>query len=286
MKKILVFLLSAVLLVPCIALAVSAGTFETDVAGTQYEVLTTPEITFSYRATAAMEELKPGSAVTLVPRGGCTIEALADGDLVSNATGFSDKGIITVENSVVRIVGQNAGGVCEMADEDIPTFSFSMDFGEEVTFDTAYMALYHEIAACIAIPGEKKVIVETSKDGTTYVPVDSGVYYFNSTVGDYDGPGDQGVDECPVYLGKKVTYRYVRFTYTFRRILALLYECSRLDGLYRDRRRELQIRQKTGRVLGERRGGSDRSQRLLDRRRRRQCDHLRFHREKCGHHDI
>ena len=218
MKKFTAVLLSAVLAFACLAVLSSAG-FETDVAGTVFEVRTTPNITFSYHATETTESVKPGSAVTLVPRGGCTIEALADGDLVMNATGFSDKGIITVENSTIPLLAQR-DGVAAQADEDIPTFSFTMDFGEKVTFDTAYMALYHQIGACIAIPGEKKVIVEVSEDGTTFVPVDSGIYYFNSNaVGDYVKTDDQGVDECPVYLGEEVTARYVRFTYTFMKVM-------------------------------------------------------------------
>ena len=218
-KKILALAVAVVMAALAFSVVASAGSFESEVAGTTYEVLTTTNISFSYHASETTEALAPGAACKLVPRGGCTIEALADGDLVADAAGFSTKGIITVENSTIPILSGQNGNPVSQADEDIPTFSFTMDFGEEVTFDTAYMALYHEIAACIAIPGEKQVIVETSKDGTTYVPVGAGIYYFNSHVGDYDGAGDQGVDECPVYLGKKVTSRYVRFTYTFLKVM-------------------------------------------------------------------
>lgn len=218
MKKALA-LVVAVLMAALAVTVASAATFESDVSGTVFDVLTTSNITFSYHASETTEALAPGEACKLVPRGGCTIEALGDGDLVADAAGFSTKGIITIENSTIPLLKNQGQTPVVQADEDIPIYSFSMDFGEEVTFDTAYMALYHEIAACIAIPGEKKVIVETSKDGTTYVPVGEGEYYFNSHVGDYDGEGDQGVDECPVYLGKKVTSRYVRFTYTFLKVM-------------------------------------------------------------------
>ena len=211
MKKILSISLAVAMLFAILAIAVFAG--EVTLDGTTYEVIAPKSIEFSWNGIDETYEVK------CVPQGGSTVEALIDGELCRDASGFSTKGIVLFQNTWVPNEHAKTNAKVEQDPDSIPTFTLSMDLGAETSFDTAYLVLYHEIASCIAIPGNKQVVIETSKDGTTWAPVGDGTFFFNSSVGDYNGAGDQGIDECAVPLGETVKSRYVRYTFTFMQVM-------------------------------------------------------------------
>ena len=139
-------------------------------------------------------------------------DALADGELIRDASAYSTKGIVLVKN---EWIGKNAPAAKQDA-ELIPDFAFVMDMGKEVDFDTAYFVLYHEIAVCIAIPSDKKVIVEVSNDKKVWAPVGDGEFYFNANVDEFEeNVDDKEIVECAVALGEEVSARYVRYTFSF-----------------------------------------------------------------------
>ena len=200
MKKTLAILLAMMMAFSALALAVAAD-FDITAEGSEYSVTSPTTVEF------VSIPKEGGKDVKMAPQGGCSIEALYDGELVREATGFSTKGIILFQN-------QGFGVDSDLA--LVPEFAFVMDYGKEVSFDTAYFTIYHEIKSCIAIPGDKQVIVETSDDGNVWVPVGDGIFYFNADVDEFvDGVDDKEIVECAVYLGEDVSARYVRYTYTF-----------------------------------------------------------------------
>ena len=200
MKKTLAILLAMMMAFSALALAVAAD-FDITAEGSQYAVTSPTTVEF------VSIPKEGGKDVKMAPQGGCSIEALYDGQLVREATGFATKGIVLFQN-------QGFGVDSDLA--LVPEFAFVMDYGKEVSFDTAYFTIYHEIKSCIAIPGDKQVIVETSDDGNVWVPVGDGIFYFNADVDEFvDGVDDKEIVECAVYLGEEVSARYVRYTYTF-----------------------------------------------------------------------
>ena len=210
MKKVLSIAMAAFVLLSVLVVAVAAAEVSSD--GTTYELITPTDISFEWQGIDEAHEVKS------VPQGGCDLTALIDGELVRDAGTFSTKGIVLVQNAWIPANGNQSGSPADQPDDEIPSWSFCLDLGSEQKFDTAYLVLYHEIASCIAIPGEKAVLVETSKDNKTWVSVGDGKFFFNSAVGDYNGSGDQGVDECLVYLGKETKAQYVRLTFTFMKV--------------------------------------------------------------------
>lgn len=200
MKKTLAILLAMMMAFSALALAVAAD-FDITAEGSQYAVTSPTTVEF------VSIPKEGGKDVKMAPQGGCSIEALYDGQLVREATGFATKGIILFQN-------QGFGVDSDLA--LVPEFAFVMDYGKEVEFDTAYFTIYHEIKSCIAIPGDKQVIVEVSEDGNVWVPVGDGIFYFNADVDEFvNGVDDKEIVECAVYLGEEVSARYVRYTYTF-----------------------------------------------------------------------
>ena len=200
MKKTLAILLAMMMAFSALALAVAAD-FDITAEGSQYAVTSPTTVEF------VSIPKEGGKDVKMAPQGGCSIEALYDGQLVREATGFATNGIVLFQN-------QGFGVDSDLA--LVPEFAFVMDYGKEVSFDTAYFTIYHEIKSCIAIPGDKQVIVETSDDGNVWVPVGDGIFYFNADVDEFvDGVDDKEIVECAVYLGEDVSARYVRYTYTF-----------------------------------------------------------------------
>ena len=210
MKKVFSIMMAAFVLLSVLVVAVSAAEVTSD--GTTYELIQPTAIAFEWQGIDDAHEVKN------FPRQNKTLEVLIDGELVRDASGFDTAGIVLVQNAWIPANGVQGSSPADQPDEEIPTWSFDLDLGAEKSFDTAYLGLYHEIASCIAIPGNKAVVVETSKDGATWVSVGNGTFYFNSAVGDYNGAGDQGIDECLVYLGKEVKSRYVRLTFTFMKV--------------------------------------------------------------------
>jgi hypothetical protein len=200
MKKTLAILLAMMMAFSALALAVAAD-FDITQEGTEYTVTSPSTIEF---VSIAKEG---GKEVEMVPQGGRTIDALKDGELIRDASAYSTKGIVLIKNLGIGV---------DSDPELVPDYAFVMDFGAEVEFDTAYFTLYHEIATCIAIPGDKQVIVEVSEDGNVWAPVGDGIFYFNADVDEFEnGVDDKEIVECAVYLGEEVSARYVRYTYTF-----------------------------------------------------------------------
>lgn len=200
MKKTLAILLAMMMAFSALALAVAAD-FDMTQDGSEYSVTSPTTVEF------VSIPKEGGKDVEMVPQEGCTIEALTDGALVRDASGFKTNGIVLIKN-----LGMGVDSDLAL----VPEFAFVMDYGKEVSFDTAYFTIYHEIKSCIAIPGDKQVIVETSDDGNVWVPVGDGIFYFNADVDEFvDGVDDKEIVECAVYLGEEVSARYVRYTYTF-----------------------------------------------------------------------
>ncbi len=211
MKKTLAILLAMMMAFSAVALAVSAD-FDISLDGTQFTVIQPESIEFVPFVKA------DGNGVSTAPQGGCTLDALIDGDVVRGATAFGTKGIVLIKNEYIGANAVTGSVAAEQDPELVPDFAFSMDLGSEKEFDTAYFMVYHQIAACIAIPADKKVIVEVSEDGNAWVPVGTdGEFYMNIDVDDYDqnAPEDAETVECAVYLGEEVSARYVRYTFTF-----------------------------------------------------------------------
>ena len=212
MKKTLAVLLAMMMAFSAVALAVAAD-FDVALDGTKYTVIQPESIEF---VPMAKDE---ANGVSTVPQAGCTLDALIDGDGVRGATKFGTKGIVLIKNEYIGANGNiSTGTVANQDPELIPDFAFSLDLGSVKEFDTAYFMVYHEIQACIAIPGDKKVIVEVSEDGNAWLPVGiDGEFYMNVDVDDFDenAPEDAETVECAVYLGEEVSARYVRYTFTF-----------------------------------------------------------------------
>ena len=212
MKKTLAILLAMMMAFSAVALAVAAD-FDVTLDGTKYTVIQPESIEF---VPMAKDE---ANGVSTVPQAGCTLDALIDGDGVRGATAFATKGIVLIKNEYIGANGNiSTGAVANQDPELIPDFAFSLDLGSVKEFDTAYFMVYHEIKSCIAIPGDKKVIVEVSEDGNAWVPVGiDGEFYMNVDVDDFDqnAPEDAETVECAVYLGEEVSARYVRYTFTF-----------------------------------------------------------------------
>ena len=203
MKKTLAILLAMMMAFSAVALAVAAD-FDITQEGTEYSVISPSTIEF------VSIPKEGGKGVEMVPQS-CTIDALADGELVRDASAYTTSGIVLIKNLDIAV---------DADPEMVPDYAFVMDLGSNVEFDTAYFTLYHEIAVCIAIPGDKKVIVEVSEDGNVWAPVGEGIFYFNADIdGFVDGTDDKEIVECAVYLGEEVTARYVRYTYTFMPVI-------------------------------------------------------------------
>ena len=205
-KKSIAFLLAAMLVVAAFAMGASADT-TVSVGGASYEVI----------SPAAIELTATGAGATLAAKGaGGTIMDLADGNISRDVTTFDSRGVVLVVNDFVSKSPDRNGGVVKQ--DEIQTFSFEMDFGKSVSFDTAYMAIYYEVAVGIPTPADNHVIVETSKDGKVWVPVgeDGSYYYSFRPTEDYeDGKGKPYVGEVTIPLGETVKSQYVRYTFSF-----------------------------------------------------------------------
>ena len=211
MKKTLAILLAMMMAFSAVALAVAAD-FDVTLDGTKYTVIQPESIEF-----VPMVKDEANGVATVFRN--CTLDALIDGDLLRGASAHSTTGLVLIQNTFIPANGDiSTSTVANQDPELIPDFAFALDLGSVKEFDTAYFMVYHEIQACIAIPGDKKVIVEVSEDGNAWVPVGiDGEFYMNVDVDDYDqnAPEDAETVECAVYLGEEVSARYVRYTFTF-----------------------------------------------------------------------
>ncbi len=213
MKKLFAVLLAVMMVFISVAPVVSAN-FDIDLHGAQYTVIQPKSIEL-----VPMLKDKDNDIATVFRN--CTIDAMIDGDPVRGAKTHSTKGLILIQNSFVPANANLYNGIAAEQDPDlVPSFAFAMDFGSAKEFDTAYFMLYYEIGACVAIP-DKKVIVEVSKDGKTWTSVGTdGKFYMSVDVDNYnqDYSPEAETVECAIYLGEKITSRYVRYTFTYMQV--------------------------------------------------------------------
>lgn len=207
MKKILCAVLASVLLFAVLCIGVAAD-FDYATPWTEYTVLTASEISYDYRGD---------TSATLKPQGGSTLDCLIDGEIVSEPTTFSDPGIVLVCNDFIKPDYESKNAMAEQPLDAIPEFYFTLKYDDVVTFDTIYMSLFYQVYDCVTAPGENRVIVETSEDGTVWLPVgDDGMFYYRNTQPEYTGEKDPYQEEIVVPLGEEIESQYVRLTFTFK----------------------------------------------------------------------
>lgn len=208
MKKIFALLLAVCMLAALSLTAAADFTYEG--LFTDYDVLTPSEIAFSYDGE---------TSATAYPRGGGTLECLIDGEHLAAPTTHTDKGIVLVCNDFIKPEYERKNGQAIQASEAIPTFSFTLTYEEEVTFDAVYLSLFYMAFDCVCAPGEHKVVVETSEDGSLWVPVgEDGSFYYRDNQPIYSGNKDPYSEEIVVPLGEEVTSQYVRLSFTFKEL--------------------------------------------------------------------
>ena len=210
MKKIFALLL-AVCMLAALSLTAAAD-FVYEGLFAEYDVLTPAEIGFSFEGE---------TGCTAMPQSGGTLACLIDGEHLANPTHFSDKGIVLVRNDFVKPgYEENMSQAIQPLDA-IPTFSFTLTYEEEVTFDAVYLSLFYMAFDCVCAPGEHKVIVETSEDGNLWIPVgEDGSFYFRDNQPLYSDVKDPYSEEIVVPLGEEVTAQYVRLSFKFKELEA------------------------------------------------------------------
>lgn len=211
MKKKLACILATVMLLAAFSLAVSAD-FSYVTLDTEYTVYTASEIAYSYSGE---------TAATVNPRGGGSLSCLIDGNASTEVTNHDQAGIVLVCNDYVKPAYEVNMSRDDQPLDAIPTFSFTLSYDDEVTFDAVYLSLFYQMFDCVSAPGEHKVVVETSDDGSVWVPVgEDGAHYFRDNQPEYSGVADPVVEEIMVALGEEVTAQYVRLTFTFKQLSA------------------------------------------------------------------
>ena len=217
MKKIIALTMALLMLAVC---CVSASAYSIKDGDTTYTVETAKGISFSYEGN---------TSVTAFPRGSSKLDCLVDGDAAKDVTAHDQDGIVLVCNDYVKPKYEEnvRNGVSPaMADQpydQIPRYSFVLEYDETVSFDAIYLSLFHEINACVATPGDNEVTVEYSKNGRDWTPVGTdGIHYYRACdLPDYIM--DAAEHNCEVVerivpLKKKVSAKYVRLTFNFMTI--------------------------------------------------------------------
>ena len=209
MKKLFALLLAASLLVSALALSASAD-FTYEGLYTDYDVYTASKISFSYDGD---------TSASAHPKGGSTLECLIDGTFVAEPTNFDDTGIVLVCNDFIKPEYERKNGQTIQEASAIPSFSFTLEYDGEVTFDSIYLGMFYQAFDCVCAPGEHRVIVETSEDGSLWLPVgEDGSFYFRDNQPLYSGVKDPCAEEIVVYLGEEVDAKYVRLTFNFKQL--------------------------------------------------------------------
>ena len=210
MKKLFALLLTASLLVSALALSASAD-FTYEGAFTDYDVYTASKISFSYDGD---------TSATAFPRGaGGTLDCLIDGTFIAEPGNHDDKGLVLVCNDFIKPEYERKNGQAIQDASAIPEFSFTLEYDGEVTFDSIYLGMFYQAFDCVCAPGEHRVIVETSDDGSLWLPVgEDGSFYFRDNQPLYSGSADPCAEEIVVYLGEEVDAKYVRLTFTFKQL--------------------------------------------------------------------
>ena len=216
MKKFFAVFVTVLMLVSTLCLAVNAD-FDFKDGKTEYEVVTADGVSFSYEGK---------TTATAFPRGSSKLDCLVDGDVSKNVTAHNQDGIVLVCNDHIKpqyeenVKNSVSPAMTDQAAEDIPFYSFTLEYENMVSFDAVYISLFHEINACVAVPGDNAVTVEYSKNGTDWTPVgtDGLHYYRGCDLPDYvmDATDHNcAVEERIVPLSKKVSGKFVRLTFNF-----------------------------------------------------------------------
>lgn len=214
MKKIFALLIAALTLIFC---CIPAAAYNHTVGETKYDIKTASGVSFSFEGN---------TTVSASPRGKSTIECLVDGDAANEVTAHNVDGIVLVCNDFIKnkynenVANSVSPAMADQAVEDIPRYSFVLEYDKNISFDAVYVSLYHEINACVAIPGENAVTVEYSKNGSDWTPVGTdGIHYYRTCdLPDYvmDASEHNGeVVERVIPLAKEVSGKYVRLTFNF-----------------------------------------------------------------------
>lgn len=215
MKKFFVVFLAVAMLLTSLCIMASAKQY--DDGETVYDIETAKTVTFSYEGT---------TSATVFPRGKSTINCLIDGDSANGVTAHNQDGIVLVCNDYIKPKyeeNQKNGlspAMTDQAPEDIPRYSFVIEYDETVKFDAVYISLFHEINACVATPGDNAVTVEYSKNGTDWTPAGTdGIYYYRAPdLSEYvmnETSHNSVVEERIVPLGKSYRGKYIRLTFNF-----------------------------------------------------------------------
>lgn len=204
MKRILFIAMAVVMLLSVLSVSALADS-SFDTGDTVYSIPDAAGISFSYAGS---------TGVTLVPQGGATIESLIDGDAVADIAHFNEEGIVLVRNDYIKPAYEANNAKAEQSLDSIPTFSFAIEYDDEVTFDALYIAFMHEINDCIATPGNNQVVLEYSNDGDVWQYVD--IFFYRPDLPEYTGKQDGTVEEHIVPIGKEISAKYVRVTFDFK----------------------------------------------------------------------
>ncbi|MBR6783513.1 MAG: hypothetical protein IKM32_02365 [Clostridia bacterium] len=214
MKKTLI-LLFALLLAVSACISVSAKTIEE--GETVYDIEQAEQVSFACLTS---------SSATAFPRGKSDLSCLVDGDAAKSVTAHNQDGIVLVCNDIIKpqyeqnVLDGVSPAMTNQAPEDVPRYSFVLEYGKSVKFDAVYISFFHEINACVATPGDNAVTVEYSKNGSDWTPVGTdGVHYYRT----FDLPSyimnetshNCMVEERVVPLSKEISAKYVRLTFNF-----------------------------------------------------------------------
>ena len=209
MKKTLAIVLAMLMAFTAVAFSAAAD-FTYEGVFTDYDVYTASKISFSYDGD---------TSASAHPKGGSTLECLIDGTFVAEPTNFDDTGIVLVCNDFIKPEYERKNGQAIQDASAIPEFSFTLEYDGEVTFDSIYLGMFYQAFDCVCAPGEHRVIVETSDDGSLWLPVgEDGSFYFRDNQPLYTGAKDPCSEEIVVYLGEEVDAKYVRLTFNFKQL--------------------------------------------------------------------
>lgn len=218
MKKFLAAVLVLAMLVSAFAV-VAAADYEYDNGSTQYNIITAKSVEFTNNGEAVTTDRKnPAHSAETRPQGNGTIDVLVDGDPLASATAFSTKGIVLIMNGYTKPAYENINANAQEKYADAATYTFTIDFGEKVKFDTAYFALYHQMGACVSTPGNNEVYIEYSVSGSDIWNKvgKTGTFYYTTSLADYNDSADPGaVDQITVPLGTTIEATKVRYTFSF-----------------------------------------------------------------------
>lgn len=218
MKKMLAAVIAALMLTSLLCVFASAdATF--DDGDTVFTLIPADRVGFENNST---------STASVHPRGKSTIECLIDGDAALDVGAHNEDGIVLVCNDYIKPKYEEnmkdtslSSFMVEQAPEDIPTYSFVLEYNEKVTFDAIYVALFHETNACVAIPGNNAVTVEYSNNGKSWDKVGGDHYFRTVELDEYkldDTSHNCDVVERMIPLSKEITAKCVRLTFNFAEI--------------------------------------------------------------------